>query len=177
MKYGDVIHFDPIQSVKVLRDADTADQAAEDVRTFVISERMADQLSGVIFPNLDFSEPRDTRGLLVVANYGTGKTHLMSVIAAIAENADLSGILTNEGVKRAAESIAGRFKVIRAEIGATRMGLRDIVCHELEAGLKKLGVSFAFPDMATITNNKDSLANRLPLTGRGLEGRNAARHR
>ena len=79
MKYGDVIHFDPIQSVKVLRDADTADQAAEDVRTFVISERMADQLSGVIFPNLDFSEPRDTRGLLVVANYGTGKTHLMSV--------------------------------------------------------------------------------------------------
>lgn len=161
MKYGDVIHFEPIQSVKVLRDADTADQAAEDVRTFVISERMADQLSGVIFPNLDFSEPRDTRGLLVVANYGTGKTHLMSVIAAIAENADLSGILTNESVKRAAESIAGRFKVIRAEIGATRMGLRDIVCHELEVGLKKLGVSFDFPDMATITNNKDSLADMM----------------
>jgi len=44
---------------------------------------MAERLVTVVFPNLQF-EPADSKGILVVGNYGTGKSHLMSVLSAIA---------------------------------------------------------------------------------------------
>lgn len=157
MKYRDLVQFDPVESVKVLVEADDLDQAREDVRTFVISERMADQLVHVIFPNLQFEQPTDQKGLLVVANYGTGKTHLMSVISAVAERPELRDDLTNDSVREHAGSVAGQFKVIRAEIGAVQMSLRDIFAKELEDGLEKLGVKFSFPDPTKVTNNKDAL--------------------
>ena len=119
MKYGELVQFDPVESVKVLVEADDLDQSKEDVRTFVISDRMADQLIHVIFPNLQFDDPTDQRGLLIVANYGTGKTHLMSVISGVAERPELRDLLTHDQVKEHAGSVAGRFQVIRAEIGAS----------------------------------------------------------
>ena len=161
MKYGELVQFDPVESVKVLVEADDIDQAREDVRTFVISDRMADQLVHVIFPNLQFDDPTDQKGLLIVANYGTGKTHLMSVISGVAERAELRDLLTHDTVKEHAGSIAGRFKVIRAEIGAVRMSLRDIFANELQAGLQKLGVDFTFPDETKVTNNKDALTDMM----------------
>jgi Family of unknown function (DUF6079) len=161
LKYSDLVQFDPIQSVKVLRDAEDAARAATDVKTFVISRRMADQLAGVILPNLRFDALSDAKGLLVVANYGTGKTHLMSVITAVCEDTKLLPLLTNATVAVEFKPIAGRFRVIRAEIGAVRMGLRDIVCTDLEHGLKKLGITFKFPSADTITNNKDALKDMM----------------
>ena len=161
MKYGELVQFDPVESVKVLVEADNLDQAREDVRTFVISDRMADQLVHVIFPNLQFDDPTDQKGLLIVANYGTGKTHLMSVISGVAERGELRDLLTHETVKEHAGPVAGRFQVIRAEIGAVRMSLRDIFANELQDGLKKLGVDFTFPDAEKVTNNKDALADMM----------------
>ena len=46
---------------------------------------------------------------------------------------------------KASTQIAGKFKVIRAEIGATTTVLRDIVFLTLEDNLQKLGVDFIFP--------------------------------
>ena len=158
MKYKDLIAFEPLETVKELRRADDAGQAREDVRTYVISDRMAEQLNQLILPNLQFENPQDNKGLLIVANYGTGKTHLMSVISAVAEHEELADLLTNDSVKISAASVAGQFKVIRAEIGATGMvHLRDVVVTELKRGLKELGVDFEFPDFRTQTNAKDSL--------------------
>ena len=51
----------------------------------------------------------------------------MSVISAIAENEEFSALLTNEKVRKAAPVIAGKFKVVRLEIGSTKMSLRDII--------------------------------------------------
>ena len=107
---------------------------------------MASQLSDTIFPNLQFDQPADQKGILTVATYGTGKTHLMSVIAGVAEFAPLTAKLTNNDVAEAAEPIAGRFKVIRFDIGATTLSLREIVCAELQKGLSKIGVEHEFPD-------------------------------
>ena len=81
MKYSELICFEPIDSVKVLRDADDLSAARRDVETLVVSSRLAEQLTEVIFPNLDLDNPRDPKGILVAANYGTGKTHLMSVVS------------------------------------------------------------------------------------------------
>ena len=157
MKYDDLISFEPIDSVKVLKEADDIDEARQDVQTLVVSPRLADQLADVIFPNLNLDEPGDAKGVLVVANYGTGKTHLMSVVSAIAEHAELSDLVSADRVKDAAGSVAGRYEVIRAEIGASEMSLRDIITTELTIGLNKIGVEFKFPDMTKVTNTKDSL--------------------
>ena len=72
MKYGDLIKFEPIESVVQLRDADDISTARQLVQTFVISDEMAEKLIGVVIPQLQFDQPADNKGLLIVGNYGSG---------------------------------------------------------------------------------------------------------
>lgn len=157
MKYGDLIAFEPIDSIKQLRDAEDLEKARQDVETLVVSPRLAEQLTDVILPNLNLDTAPDAKGMLVVANYGTGKTHLMSVVSSILERAELAELVRSEAVREAAAPVAGRYRVIRAEIGATSMGLRDIIATELTDGLARLDVDFEFPDLSKVTNTKRSL--------------------
>jgi hypothetical protein len=154
MKYGDLIQFEPIESVVQLRDADEATAAQQLVRTYVISEEMAERLAHLVIPQLQFEQPMDNKALLVVGNYGTGKSHLMSVISALAENGALADYLNDSSVASAATKISGRFKVVRTEIGATTMPLRDILVAELEEHLAAMGVSYSFPSADKVPNNK-----------------------
>ncbi|MEW6032242.1 MAG: DUF6079 family protein [Bacillota bacterium] len=154
MKYVDLIQFEPIESVVQLQDADEATSARQLVSTYVISEEMAEKLTSLVIPQLQFNQPVDSKGLLVVGNYGTGKSHLMSVISGIAEHADLLSAVGNAQVAQAAERIAGKFKVVRTEIGATTMSLRDILVGELEEHLAAMGVTYTFPDASQVPNNK-----------------------
>jgi hypothetical protein len=156
MKYGDLIQFEPIESVVQLRDADEAAAARQLVQTYVISSEMAEKLVSLVVPQLQFDQPMDNKGLLVVGNYGTGKSHLMSVISALAENSDLAIHLNDKSVATAAGKISGRFKVVRTEIGATTMSLRDILVAELEEHLAAMGVSYSFPPADKVSNNKRS---------------------
>ena len=154
MKYGDLIQFDPIESVVQLRDADKSSAAQHLVNTYVISDEMAERLIQLVIPQMQFKQPVDNKGLLVVGNYGTGKSHLMSVVSSLAADASLLEGVNHSGVRDAAKQIAGRFKVIRTEIGATTMSLRDILVAELEESLDKLGVDYVFPEAGTITSHK-----------------------
>ena len=154
MKYSDLIAFEAIESVVQLREADVEDEARRLVETFVISGRMAELLCDLVVPQLQFTQPADNKGLLVVGNYGTGKSHLMAVVSALAERSDLVPLVTNAAVAGGVASIAGRFRVIRAEIGSTEMSLRKIVCSVLEDGLERMGVSFEFPDASERHENK-----------------------
>ena len=154
MNYGDLIQFEPIESVVQLRDADEAAAARQLVQTYVISEEMAERLVNLVVPQLQFDQPMDNKGLLVVGNYGTGKSHLMSVISALAENGDLATHVNDKSVASAAGKISGRFKVVRTEIGATTMSLRDILVAELEEHLAAMGVSYSFPPADKVSNNK-----------------------
>ena len=156
MKYSDLIQFEPIESVVQLRDADEATTARQLVETYVISEEMAEKLTDLVIPQLQFEHPTDNKGLLVVGNYGTGKSHLMSVISALAEHPDLAASLSNANAADAAQKISGRFKVVRTEIGATTMSLRDIVAAELEEHLAAIGVSYSFPSSDKVSGNKQS---------------------
>ena len=154
MKYEDLVQFDPIETVVQIRDADEADAARQLVRSYVISDEMAERLSPLVFPQLQFDRPADNKGVLVVGNYGTGKSHLMSVISGIAEHGDLVSELSNPRTQESAQGLAGRFKVVRTEIGTTTMSLRDIVVGELEERLDALGVAFAFPNIAEVSGSK-----------------------
>jgi predicted ATPase len=161
MKYKDLIQFEPIESVIQLREADEVDDARRLVETFVISDRMAELLTQIVFRQLQFDAPADNKGLLIVGNYGTGKSHLMALISAIAEHADLAAVVTNPAVATEADRIAGCFEVVRAEIGSTTMMLRDIICHSLEEKLDELGVDYQFPEAGEVTNNKDSFVEMM----------------
>ena len=85
MRYQDLVQFDPIDSVIQLTDANDADYANQLLSTYVISDRMAEVLDELVIEQLQFNRPADNKGLLIVGNYGTGKSHLMSVISTIAE--------------------------------------------------------------------------------------------
>lgn len=155
MKYADLVQFEPIETVIELRKADASSEARNLVETFVISDRMAEQLTTMVFPHLRYDAPSDNKGLLVVGNYGTGKSHLMALISAIAEFPGLAASVAHAGVADAAAPVSGKFKVIRMETTSTTMGLRDLVCRNLEARLAHLGVAFAFPAAHEVTSNKD----------------------
>ncbi|MGB7567034.1 MAG: DUF6079 family protein, partial [Chitinivibrionales bacterium] len=154
MKYSELIHFDPIETVIKLLDADRDDEALNLVKTYVISDEMAEKLTTIVIPQLQFDKPADNKGLLVVGNYGTGKSHLMSVISAIAESADAAKVITHKSVLKSASSIAGRFKVIRTEIGSVTMSLREIIVAELEEHLDQMGVGYTFAAVDKIRNHK-----------------------
>ena len=154
MKYEELVQFDPIETVVQLRDADETESARRLVSTYVISEEMAENLSALVFPQLQYDQPADNKGLLVVGNYGTGKSHLMSVISGIAERAELVAEISNPKIAEEARGVAGRFKVVRTEIGATTMSLRDIIVGEIEEHLDALGVAFTFPSAADVASSK-----------------------
>ena len=154
MKYRDLIQFTPIESVIHLRDVGKETYARQLVETYVISREMAEKITEIVIPQLQFDEPADNRGIMIVGNYGTGKSHLMSVFSAVAEKRELVACLSDPEVARAADRIAGRFKVARAEIGSTVMPLRDILVGEIEETLAGLGVHYSFPGAAEVSTNK-----------------------
>ncbi len=157
MRYRDLFQFEPIETVIQLREADREDAARHLVQTYVISDRMADQLANVVIPQLQFMAPRDNKGVLIVGNYGTGKSHLMAVVSAVADHPGLVSVLDHPQVQEAAQAIAGRFKVARVEIGSVTGSLRDILLEELEIALEDWGTPFTFPPADQVTNNKDAI--------------------
>lgn len=155
MHYGDLIQFEPIESVIQLLDANRPDEAKKLVSTYVISDDMAERISKLIIPQLSFDEAVDHKGVLVVGNYGTGKSHLMSVLSLVAEDAAYVPMIRHPKVAESAGAIAGKFKVHRIEV-SSQMSLRDIITQQLEVFLEKHGVSFAFPPADKVINNKSA---------------------
>ncbi|MCD6733430.1 MAG: DUF6079 family protein [Burkholderiaceae bacterium] len=153
MRYSDLIQFEPIESVIQLLDANRPAEAKKLVATYVISDDMAERIAKHMIPQLSFDESVDHRGVLVVGNYGTGKSHLMSVISLVAEDAAYQSMIRHPRVAEAAAAIAGKFKVHRIEI-SSQMSLRDIVTQQLELFLEKNGVSYSFPPADKVVNNK-----------------------
>ena len=153
MRYGDLIQFEPIESVIQLLDANRPDMASRLVSTYVISDDMADRIAKLMIPQMAFDESVDHKGVLVVGNYGTGKSHLMSVLSLVAEDASFVSMIRHPKVAEAATAIAGKFKVHRIEI-SSQMSLRDIITQQLELFLEKHGISYSFPPADKVVNNK-----------------------
>ena len=153
MRYGDLIQFEPIESVIQLLDANRPDMASRLVSTYVISDDMAERIAKLMIPQLAFDESVDHKGVLVVGNYGTGKSHLMSVLSLVAEDASFVSMIRHPKVAEAATAIAGKFKVHRIEI-SSQMSLRDIITQQLELFLEKHGISYSFPPADKVVNNK-----------------------
>src|SRR4051794_22587867 len=165
MKYSQLVQFEPIESIIQLEQSESHDAVRQLIQTYVISDRMAEQLNDLLIPNLQFLTPADNKGLLVVGNYGTGKSHLLSLIAGLAESPDLLKHVRNKAVAEKAEAVAGKFKVIRLEIPASKTSLRQIICGRLEDYLAGEDISFGFPPDDRVKSNKDDLSRMMGLFG------------
>lgn len=173
MKYSELIQFEPIIEVVQLQEANNSSKAEQLVRTYVLSEQMARRLIDIVVPNLQYEKPADNKGLLVVGNYGTGKSHLMSVLTTIAENADAPKWLKNIDVSDQFAPMAGKFKVFRTELGGITMSLREFLFRKTEAYLENIGVDYKFPPLDKIESNKDCLIEMMArfqdvFPGKGL---------
>ena len=161
MKYSDLVSFEPIESVIQLEQANSPVAVRQLVQTFVISTRMAEQLCDLVIPNLQFESPADNKGVLIVGNYGTGKSHLLSMVSGLAEYSELAQVVKNDDVAKAAKAISGKFKVIRLELPATKKSLRNIICGRLEDFMSGEGLSFTFPSDDQVDSNKDDLCSMM----------------
>ena len=145
MLYKKLIQFEPITTVVKLVNAGEQAVAENLVKTFVFSGKMQEDLKEIIIKNLSTEPSYETKGIQVVGSYGTGKSHLMSLVSAIAESADLVKHVQHEELKKSFKSIAGKYKVLRFEIG-TDKPLKDIVFAQIERYLKKEKIDFRFDD-------------------------------
>ncbi len=145
MQYKELIQFDPITTVVKLVKAGEKSEAENLVKTFVFSAKMQEDLREIVIKNLITEPNYETKGIQVVGSYGTGKSHLMSLVSAIAENDTLLNSLQNSDVKKLFTPIAGKYKVLRFEIG-TDKPLKDIVFAQIERYLSKEGIKYKFDD-------------------------------
>lgn len=154
MKYSDLISFSPIEDVIQLTAADDANRAREYVKSYVMSDTMAENLKSPVLNQLQMDEVVDNKGVLVVGNYGTGKSHLMSVISSVAKDAEYLQYVQNKKFAKEMECIAGKFEVLRIEIGGVTMSLREILFGFIEDDFAARGIDFKVPDFDTVRDNK-----------------------
>ncbi|KAF5065053.1 hypothetical protein DSECCO2_278080 [anaerobic digester metagenome] len=154
MKYSELISFNPIEDVIQLTTADDKNMAREYVKTYVMSDKMADNLVVPLIDQLQMDEVIDNKGVLVVGNYGTGKSHLMSVISSIASDEDNLQYLQNKKFAKSMDCIAGKFEVLRIEIGGVTMSMREILFGFIQDDFDQRGISFDVPDFSTVRDNK-----------------------
>lgn len=154
MKYSQIINFNPIEDIIQLIDANQADEAQKLVKTYVMSDAMADSLQAPVLDQLQMDEVVDNKGVLVVGNYGTGKSHLMSIISAIATDANNVQYLRNDNFKQQIQPIAGKFEVLRIEIGGVVMPLYDVIMGYVQDDFDKRGIGFKTPEYKSVKSIK-----------------------
>lgn len=155
MKYNELVKFESVETVVQLKEASNAEKAFKLIDTYVISDHMAEVIDEVIIEQLQFNYPADNKGLLVVGNYGTGKSHLMSVISTIAELDGSTERINHPKIKERSKEIEGKFKVLRTELDGIRLSLQEFVFGELADYLETIGVDYELPDLQKIRSNKD----------------------
>ncbi|MCM1551089.1 MAG: DUF6079 family protein, partial [Butyrivibrio sp.] len=161
MKYSQLISFNPIEDVIQLVTAENKDKAREYVKTYVMSDSMAETLQAPMIDQLQMDEVIDNKGVLVVGNYGTGKSHLMSVISAVATDADNVQYLQNEKFKQQIQPIAGKFEVLRIEIGGVVMPLYDVIMGYVQDDFDWRGISFEAPEYGSVKSLKTVIQNMM----------------
>lgn len=145
MKYKDLIQFESVDEIIKFDKLDSEDYRERLVKTFVVSE----SFEKIIIPNicyeLNLDATYETKGLQVVGNYGTGKSHLMSLFSIIAEDENYLKHVTNQKAKNDLQKIAGRYKVIRFEI-AGKDSLWDMVTYQIDKYLEQWGIDYSIYD-------------------------------
>lgn len=161
MKYSQLISFNPIEDVIQLITADNKDKAREYVKTYVMSDSMAEAMRAPVLDQLQMDEVIDNKGILIVGNYGTGKSHLMSMLSAVATDSENVHYLQNEKFKQYVQPIAGKFEVLRIEIGGVEMPLYSIIMSYVQEDFIQRGINFSVPEFTGVKDIKKVLSDMM----------------
>ena len=154
MRYGDLFTLNPITTVIQLNLADQKEEARELVARFVFTPTLAEQFETLLLPQLTFGGQVEGKGIFVVGNYGTGKSHVMSLVSSIAEHADLLGDVRESAWRDKLEPISGKYRVHRCQIAGSTMGLYNLVAKELTDFAANNGFAFEFTPQNQVVNIK-----------------------
>lgn len=162
MKYSELISFKPIESTIQLLETVEKSAARDVVSTYVMSDSMAEGMQAPVIDQLQMEDVVDNKAVMVVGNFGTGKSHLMSLIAAVATDADNLQYLQNKKFAGSMEIIAGKFEALRMKVDGLTMPLREIIMGEIEDDFAARGIDYTVPDLDSVRDNtriiKDALA-------------------
>lgn len=153
MKYSELISFKPIEStIQLLETADK--KVAQDiVQTYVMSDTMAENLKATVIDQLQMDEVIDNKAVMIVGNYGTGKSHLMSAIAVIATDSEYLNYVQNKKFGKDMESVAGKFEVLRLKVDGLTMPLREVILAEIEDDFASRGIDYSVPNLDNVRDN------------------------
>lgn len=160
MQYRELIQFDPINEVVKFERLDNADYRKSLVRNFVFSGAYEKTIIPELCRNLDYTASYETFGLQIVGNYGTGKSHLMSLFSLIAEDAELLPLVQNDSVQQVLGNIAGKYKVIRFELGSDDE-LWKLVCYQIDKALSEWRINYSILNDNTPDQYSDKLRRML----------------
>ena len=99
MKYKDLIQFESVDEIIKFDKLDNENYRERLVKTFVFSESFVKIIIPLISYELNLDATYETKGLQVVGNYGTGKSHLMSLFSIIAEDESYLKYVNNQKAK------------------------------------------------------------------------------
>ncbi len=153
MKYSELISFKPIESTIQLLETAEKSAARDAVSTYVMSDAMAEGMQAPVIDQLQMEDVVDNKAIMVVGNFGTGKSHLMSVIAAVATDQDNLRYLQNKNFARSMEVIAGKFEVLRMKVDGLTMPLREIIMGEIEDDFSSRGIDYEVPFLDSVRDN------------------------
>lgn len=153
MKYSELIGFKPIESTIQLLETAEKSAARDAVSTYVMSDSMAEGIQAPVIDQLQMEDVVDNKAIMVVGNFGTGKSHLMSVIAAVAMDAENLEYLQNKKFASSIEIIAGKFEVLRMKVDGLTMPLREIIMGEIEDDFAVRGIDYEVPNLDSVRDN------------------------
>ena len=153
MKYSELINFKPIESTIQLLETAEKSVARDVVSTYVMSDVMAEGMQAPVIDQLQMEDVVDNKAIMVVGNFGTGKSHLMSVIAAVATDEENLQYLQNNNFAKNIEIIAGKFEVLRMKVDGLTMPLREIIMGEIEDDFTNRGIDYVVPVLDSVRDN------------------------
>lgn len=182
MKYKELFQFEPLAEPARLADAGQEDVARRLLCSFAVSSEMAARLTGQIFPLLRCDTPAASRMLLVTGPRGTGKTHLVAVLCALAGQADhVRHLAAHKAIGAdvagrvdglaCAEDVAGRFLVLRVALQPSAVPLRDTLLGQLEVFLAAKGVPYRFAAEARRRGGRPGIADMMEAFHRAFPDR------
>ncbi len=154
MRYADLVQFDPIDTLVRLEGVEERDRLAP--RT-VISHDIARTLADRVIPRLRLREGDPGGGVLVVGARGTGKSHLLTLLTAVAESDDALSALTHEPGAESLTGIAGDFRVLRIALTPDDPPLPDVLVDRLVRYLAEEGIGIDLPAPETPAGLPDYL--------------------
>ena len=156
IKYRELIDYHPVGGSLRLRDVAHGGSRETIVAQYLIGSGMRGKLEQAM-ARLGLDDPAGGRGILITGNYGSGKTHILSFLTALAGDALLAGQVKDHQIALQTKGIAGRFEVMALDLRREARPLREVVFGALQAQWQRREWPFDRPDPGNQDEDREML--------------------